>query len=129
MNISGPGGAVDGHSVTLVSAADNGHKSRVPLSASFVTVADDTNDGDDWIILPTGVKPGHAIRGWSVVAHEMRTEPDSDIEINSENSDGTKEAAIPATTLWEVVYIDDTIGWILRAWDELAAPITAIVPG
>ncbi len=71
---------------------------------------------------------GHSITGWSVVAHEIRTEAASAIEINSEDCDGTKEAAIPATTLWRATYINSTIGWILNAWDELAAPITAIVP-
>ena len=80
------------------------------------------------MILPTGVKPGHTITGYSVVAHEMRTEAASGILINNVDSDGTQEAAIPSTTLWTVVYINATTGWILRAWTELAAPITAIVP-
>lgn len=128
--IGGPGGAVDGFNggAAIVAAADGSTKSRVPLDAAYVQVTAYTTNTDDYIVLPVGVKPGHTIKGWSVVAHEMRTEADSDIEINSENCDGTKEAAIPATTLWEVVYVNDTIGWILRAWDELAAPITAIVP-
>lgn len=123
-----PGSFVGGGAATLTAAADNSAKSRVPLSASHVTVAAVATDANDWIVLPTGVSPGHTITGWSVVAHEMRTAASSGIEINSEDCDGTKEAAIPATTLWEVVYINSTIGWILRAWDELAAPITAIVP-
>lgn len=126
--MDGPGGYVDGEYAVLTANADAGHKSRVPISAKFVRVAGVTNDGDDWIVLPTGVKPGHKVCGWSVAAHEMRTEADSDIEINSENCDGTKEAAIPATTLWEVTFIDDTIGWILTAADELGAVVTAIVP-
>ena len=124
----GPGDYIDGGEVSIVAAADSSRKSRVPLSASFVTVSAVTNDANDWIVLPTGVRPGHVIRGWSVAAHEIRTEASSAIEINSEDCDGTKEAAIPATTLWELTYINATIGWILVAWDELAAPITAIVP-
>lgn len=126
--MSGPGGHVDGEYAVITANDDDGYASRVPLAASFVTVAGVTNNGDDWIVLPTGVKPGHTVRGWSVAAHEMRTEGDSDIEINSENCDGTKEAAIPATTLWEVTFINDTIGWILTAADELGAVVTAIVP-
>lgn len=128
-SMEGPGGAPDCVSgIPVIAADDDGWRSRIPINASYVQVPSYTTNADDWIVLPTGVPPGHTIRGWSTVAHEMRTEADSDIEINSENCDGTKEAAIPATTLWEVVYVNSTIGWILRAWDELAAPITAIVP-
>jgi hypothetical protein len=128
--MDGPGAFVGGvsESVTIVGAADSSAKSRVPVSASHVTVSANTNDTNDWIVLPTGVRSGHSITGWSVVAHEIRTEASSAIEINSEDCDGTKEAAIPATTLWRATYINSTIGWILNAWDELAAPITAIVP-
>lgn len=126
--MSGPGGHVDGEYAVITANDDDGYASRVPFAARFVTVAGVTNDGDDWIVLPTGVKPGHTISGWSVAAHEIRTEAESDIEINSENCDGTKEAAIPATTLWTVTYINDTIGWILTAADELGAVVTAIVP-
>lgn len=128
-SMESPGGAPDAVSgIPVIAAADNGWRSRIPINATYVQVPSYTTNTDDWIILPTGVPPGHTIRGWSEVAHEMRTEPGSNIEINSEDCDGTKEAAIPATTLWEVTFVNSTIGWILRAWDELAAPITAIVP-
>ena len=123
-----PGTFIDGGAVTIVAAADSSIKSRLPIQATFVTVSAVVTNADDWVILPTGVKTGHVIHGWSAIAHEMRTEASSGIEINSEDGDGTKEAAIPATTLWRATYIDATIGWILNAWDELAAPITAIVP-
>lgn len=123
-----PGGAVDASSPILIAAADNGRTSRIPLSATYVQVGSVANDANDWIILPTGVKPGHVITGWSLVAHELRTEAGSNIEINSEDSDSTKEAAIPATTLWRVTYVNSTIGWILEAVTELGAVITAIVP-
>jgi len=128
--IEGPGEQVDSFNggASLVAAADSSRKSRVPLGACYVQVTAVTNDANDWIVLPTGVMPGHTIMGWSAVAHEIRTEASSAIEINSEDCDGTKEAAIPATTLWRLIYVNSTIGWILNAWDELAAPITAIVP-
>lgn len=127
--MSNPGDIVGGRAaVSVVAAADSSYKSRVPIGAGFVQVTAVANDANDWIVLPTGVTPGHVIRGWSVIAHEIRTEASSAIEINSEDCDGTKEAAIPATTLWELTYVNSTIGWILVAWDELAAPITAIVP-
>lgn len=124
----GPGGNVDKGSASIVGAADSSFKSRVPAWASMVYVTANTNDTNDWIVLPTGVPNGHMVMGWSTVAHEIRTEASSNVKINNVDSDGTQEAAIPATTLWSAVYINSTIGWILRAWDELAAPITAIVP-
>jgi len=128
--MDGPGAFVGGvsESVTIVGAADSSAKSRVPVSASHVTVSANTNDTNDWIVLPTGVRSGHSITGWSVVAHEIRTEASSGLKINDVDGDGTQEAAIPATTLWRAVYINATIGWILTAADELAAVITAIVP-
>lgn len=128
--MDGPGAFVGGvsESVTIVGAADSSAKSRVPVSASHVTVSANTNDTNDWIVLPTGVRSGHSITGWSVVAHEIRTEASSGLKINNVDGDGTQEAAIPATTLWRAVYINATIGWILTAADELAAVITAIIP-
>jgi hypothetical protein len=68
------------------------------------------------------------VRGWSTPAHELRTAAGSNVEINSEDSDGTKEAAIPATTLWKATYINATIGWILELTSELGATVTAVVP-
>lgn len=126
--MSQPGEYVQPSAVTIVANNDSGYGSRVPASASFVTVSAVTNDANDWIVLPVAVQPGHVIRGWTVAAHEMRTEASSGIEINSEDCDGTKEAAIPATTLWKVTYINATIGWILEATTELGAVVTAIVP-
>lgn len=128
--MDGPGAFVGGvsESVTIVGAADSSAKSRVPVSASHVTVSANTNDTNDWIVLPVGVRSGHSLTGWSTVAHEIRTEASSGLKINNVDGDGTQEAAIPATTLWRAVYINATIGWILTAADELAAVITAIVP-
>ena len=50
------------------------------------------------------------------------------IKINGVDSDSSQEAAIPATTLWQVEYVSSTIGWILFARDELGAVISEIVP-
>lgn len=128
--IEGPGEAVDGYNggASLVAAADNRYASTVPANACYVQVTAVATDANDWITLPVGVLPGHVVVGWSTPAHEIRTAASSDIKINGQDGDGTKEAAIPATTLWQATYVNSTIGWILRAWDELAAPITAIIP-
>jgi len=128
--IEGPGEAVDGYNggASIVAAADSSTISRVPLHACYVQVTGVTNDANDWIVLPVGVLPGHTITGWTVAAHEMRTEASSGVKINNVDSDGTQEAAIPATTLWRVTYVNATIGWVLEAATELGAVVTAIVP-
>ena len=126
----GPNSRVDGEveAVPLVANSNNSRESTVPDTAQRVAVNAVTTDANDWITLPTGVKPGKRIRGWSVVAHELRTLAASGVTVNGVDSDGTNEAAIPATTLWEAEYVSDAAGWILVAWTELGAPVTAIVP-
>lgn len=126
--MSQPGEYVQPSAVTIVANNDSGYGSRVPASAGFVTVSAVTNDANDWIVLPVAVQPGHVVEGWTVAAHEMRTEASSGIKINNVDSDGTQEAAIPATTLWKCTYISSTVGWILEAKTELGAVVTAIVP-
>jgi hypothetical protein len=123
--MDGPGGNVHMSEAVVISAADNSRKSRIPISAAFVTVADDTTDANDWILLPTGVPNGHKIRGWSVVAHEIRTEPLSNVKINDVDGDST-ETAVAATTLWEATYVNSTQGWIIVAWTELGAALTLV---
>lgn len=125
----GPGAFVGGvaESVVLVGAADSSAKSRVPVSARHVRVNSNTNDTNDWIVLPVGVQEGHTVSGYSVVAHEIRTEASSGVKINDVDADGTQEAAITATWNWEAIYMGST-GWVLKAWTKLAAPTTAIIP-
>ena len=65
--------------------------------------------------------------GYSVVAHEIRTEASSNIKINDVDSDGSQEAAITATWNWRATYMGST-GWVLYAWTKLAATTTAIIP-
>jgi hypothetical protein len=125
----GPGEFVGGVAETavLVGAADGRVSSRIPVTAKHVRVQSNTNDTNDWIVLPTGVLEGHRVTGYSVVAHEIRTEAGSNIKINDVDSDGTAEAAITATWNWEASFMGST-GWVLKAWTRLAAPTTAIIP-
>lgn len=129
MSYGGPGDPVGGvaESVVLVGAADSSAKSRIPPTATHVRVQSNTNDTNDWIVLPTGVSEGYTVSGYSVVAHEIRTEASSNIKINDVDSDGSQEAAITATWNWEARYMGST-GWVLKAWTKLAAPTTAIIP-
>lgn len=113
---------------SLVADDADSYVNTIPDDVERVVVTGTTNDGNDWVVLPRNPRPLQAVTGWSVAAHELRTLAASNLKINNQDGDGTKEAAIPATTLWQATYISATIGWVLRAWDELGAPITAIVP-
>lgn len=124
-----PGDQVDdrGHQVVRVAAADGNIQSVIPNGAKHVIVSAITTDANDWVLLPTGV-PGQEINGWSVVAHELRTQASSGELINGVDADGTQEAAIPATTKWRAYYVNSTYGWILEAQTELGVDIAGIVP-
>jgi len=128
-NGGGPGDPVGGvsRSVVLVGAADSSAKSRVPSTARHVRVESNTNDTNDWIVLPVGVVEGHTITGYSVVAHEIRTEASSGVKINDVDSDGTQEAAITATWNWTARYMGST-GWVLTTATKLGAAGAALVP-
>jgi hypothetical protein len=112
----------------VIATSDGLTTGLIAAGTGFVSVTNATN-GDDIATLPAGTAAnvGMSIWGWSVEAHELRTPASSGATINGVDSDGTQEAAIPATTLWEarLVAVDT---WILRAWDELAAAISEIVP-
>lgn len=129
MSYGGPGDPVGGVSeaVVIVGAADNSAKSRIPATATHVRVQSNTNDTNDWIVLPTGVREGYTVTGYSVVAHEIRTEASSNVKINDVDSDGSQEAAITATWNWRARYMGST-GWVLQAWTKLGAATSAIVP-
>jgi hypothetical protein len=112
--------------IAILPDSNNDAASTIASGVRRVVVAAVTSDANDWLVLPAGTAGAH-VRGWSVVAHEIRTPATSNATINGQDGDGTKEAAIPATTLWEADCVA-TDTWVLRAWDELGAPITAIVP-
>jgi hypothetical protein len=109
--------------------ANSDAASTIPAGVNSVIIAAITTNANDWLVLPTiaSVGVGWKIKGWSAVAHEMRTPASSNATINNVDADGTNEAAIPATSYWEVESVIST-GWLLRAWTNLGAPITAIVP-
>lgn len=112
--------------VAVAATADGLTTGIIPAGASVLAV---TSANADFIVtLPTAAPVGTTIEAWvGATGHEIRTTAGSNETINGQDSDGTKEAAIPATTLWRVVKVSST-AWILTAVDELGAVITAIVP-
>lgn len=97
-----------------------------------VAVAANTNDVNDFIVLPSlaDVPDGHTI---TVVGNsagcEVRTPASSAEEINSEDCDGTKEYAFASGRgIHRFTKIDDTIGWMGQGYTAIGASITAVVP-
>lgn len=112
--------------VAVTATADGLTTGTIALGTSFVSVT--SADANHIVCLPTSAPIGTVIHGWvGATGHEIQTTSASNETINGQDSDGTKEAAIPATTLWRVTKVSST-AWILVAWDELGAVITAIVP-
>jgi hypothetical protein len=97
-----------------------------------VAVGANVNGVDDFIVLPAlaSVPVGHCITVVSNAAgHEVRTPAESDEEINSENSDGTKEYAIAAGgEIHRFTKIDNTVGWMGQGFTAIGAVVTAVVP-
>jgi hypothetical protein len=123
-----PGDAVAPSEAIIIAGNPVGYENTIPSSATFVTVSGYTTNANDWIVTPTGVRRGHRVHGWSVQAHEIRTPATSNTPINGVDSDGSQEAAIPATSLWTLTYVSSTVGWILEVTSELGATVTAVVP-
>lgn len=116
-----------------------------PASSSAGIVATSTGlgtgiipAGEEWVTIESGnsayivtlpdSSPGASICGWiGANGCEVRTPALSGDTINDVDSDGSNQAALPATTYFEFRRVTAT-GWLLRAWDQLGAPITAIIP-
>lgn len=95
----------------------------------FVTVT--SASANDVICLPLDANCpiGTKIRGWvGANGFELRSNAtDLTATINNVTAGTTNEAAIPATTLFEVQKVA-SLTWILTATDEVGAVITAIIP-
>jgi len=110
---------------TATATADGLTTGVLTPGSQFVTVT--SASANNIIALPAGLA-GTRVRGWvGANGFELRTVAAGNATINTVDSDGTNEAAIPATTYFECECVA-TDTWVLKAWDELGAPITAIVP-
>ena len=120
-------------SVQTIDADDSESALNTILPGSTTVYVDDqTNDADDFIVLPAlaSVPVGWRITviGQAGGNFEVRTPADSDEEINSENCDGTKEYAFVNTTIHNFTKINDTIGWMGQGFTAIGAVVTAVVP-
>lgn len=118
-------------SVDLTPDSAQSGVNSIPAGARAVRLGANVNGVTDFTVLPSlaDVQDGHTITIIAGAANsELRTPADSDEEINSENSDGTKEALLTATNIYTVTKIDNTIGWMLEGRTAIGAYETAIVP-
>ena len=96
-----------------------------------VSLGANVNGVTDFTVLPAlaDVPNGHVVTIIAGAANsEVRTPADSDEEINSENSDGTKEYLLTATQIHRFTKIDNTIGWMGQGFTAIGAVATAVVP-
>ena len=111
---------------SAVTATANGLTTGLISSGTSMVIVT-CDDANKIVTLPAAVV-GHVIRLYvGANGCEVRTPASSNNTINNVDSDGTNEAAIPATTLCTFTCIAAN-AWILEAVDELGAVITAIVP-
>jgi hypothetical protein len=111
--------------------AEGAGNTILPTTRS-VAVAANTNDANDFIVLPAlaSVPVGYTITVVSNAAgHEVRTPASSNEKINNQDSDGTKEYAIASgSQVHRFTKISNTIGWMGQGFTALGAVVTAVVP-
>ena len=86
---------------------------------------------NDFTVLPSlaSVPDGHVITVIAGAADsELRTPASSNEKINNQDSDGTKEALLTATNVYQVIKNDNTIGWTLVGFTAIGAFQTAVIP-
>lgn len=121
-------GDVERTASAATATADGLTTGLLTFAMGFVTVT--SAGANDIVTLPAcaAADAGKKIRGL-VTANgcEMRTPAASNATINNVDSDGTNEAAIPANTTFEAECVAANT-WLLKAWSNLGAELTAIVP-
>jgi len=103
----------------------------IEAGVTAVRLGANVNGVTDFVTLPSlaSVEDGHVVTIVAGAANcEVRTPAGSDEEINSENSDGTKEYLLTATQIHRFTKIDNTIGWMGQGFTAIGAVATAVVP-
>ena len=117
--------------VTINPAATQTLANSIAPGVRSVRLGANTTDVNDFTVLPSvaSVPSGHTITIIAGAADsELRTPATSAEEINSEDSDGTKEALLTAGNIYTVTKIDNTIGWMLEGRTAIGAYQTAVIP-
>ena len=123
---------IEYEAVLLLADDSQSNTNSIPPLAKSVYVDGVVNDANDFVVLPSlaSCPNGHEI---TIVVQagancELRTPASSAEEINSEDSDGTKELLLTDTQISKVIKIDNTIGWMQHAYTAIGAVASAVVP-
>ena len=120
------------HVLTASATAADARRRMIGRGVTDVEVIGVVTDANDWITLPSlaTVPDGYAIRilGNAGSNFEVRTPAASNEEINSEDSDGTKEYLFTDTQLHIFTKVNNTIGWEGHGYSQIGAVVTAVVP-
>lgn len=123
---------MEGGTITLTpTAAETAGTNVIPAGVTTVRLGANVNGVTDFVTLPSlaDVPNGYEITIVAGAANcEVRTPATSNEEINSEDSDGTKEYLLTATQIHKFVKIDDTIGWMGHGYSAIGAVVTAVIP-
>lgn len=124
-----PAASIDASKLSAAEAvtatADGLTTGLVSTTARHITV---TSASADNIVTLPAASVGKEITGYvGANGCELRTPAASGVKINDVDSDGTNEAAIPATTYFRLKCVAADL-WILEGVTELGADIAAIVP-
>lgn len=117
--------------VTISPAATQTLANSIAPGVKSVRLAANTTDVNDFTVLPSlaSVPDGHVITVIAGAANsELRTPASSNEKINNQDSDGTKEALLTATNVYQVIKNDNTIGWTLVGFTAIGAFQTAVIP-
>ena len=117
--------------VTISPAATQTLANTIAPGVKSVRLAANTTDVNDFTVLPSlaSVPDGHVITVIAGAADsELRTPASSNEKINNQDSDGTKEALLTATNVYQVIKNDNTIGWTLVGFTAIGAFQTAVIP-
>ena len=123
--------AVQVRAVSLTPGASDNALNIIEAGVTSVRLGANATAVTDYTVLPSlaSVEDGHVVRIIAGAANsEVRTPAGSDEEINSENSDGTKEYLLTATQVHRFTKIDNTIGWMGQGFTAIGAVATAVVP-
>ena len=118
--------------VHLLADDSDSNVNSIPANAKSAVVTGYVNDTTDYIVLPpvASCEIGHTI---TIIASagtdfELRTPASSAEKINNYDCDGTQEALLTNTNIYNVVKISNTTGWMLEGRTAIGAYQTAIVP-
>jgi len=116
----------------LTPNSSQGIGNSITSGVKVVKLLANANDANDFTVLPSlaSVPDGHTITilAGTAANSELRTPASSNEKINGQDSDGTKEALLTATSVYTVTKLSTSAGWMLEGRTNIGAYETAVIP-